>query len=651
MDNYDHPPEITTLFDGAQENPNSYLYREAIHHALKKILPKHFSASSVGDPDLLEDRRNEFFASLPLLVSTPCDAAPANISFYVLAKFRPHSFKFFFEMLSHWLIPGKRLNVVTAFTVNFQLPSFGEETLTLCDVMIHVDNQAEVEEIARTFPIIETELRLGMQSNYYARRVLEIKGLSADAKTATIQEDMAYLISRLPKEFDHDLLTEMQHVLVICRDEFKAARGCRHLSRIISVHYLFRKGLLEAVKKDPEKRHLSLKLFQTSIHEPEGNKAVLGVLVGINFLRDTEVFEERHLLNAIQNYIPSAHAVEGSFFSNKRGHENLCTLYLEIEKTGGEPFSINEIRFLRRSLPSDLKDRIEHLLHPIFMPRNEEEVLRNILTLSSQIKYLHDLPQVIISFDKQTHLSLCFTVISVAAMKAGDLSIQERFKDSNSFLTYMHDRSKAVGALRKKYTKEATVFNVKLAKNQFLRRDHSLDLNKARQIVVGELTRILGEFRDFNGGMISKQHEFLCEVRELLQDDTKYNELLLENFFYSLTPDVMRTVVTPQALKTLFLMLLESIQNGFFNEEKYVLKIQKDPQHVYAMIKTEDRLIGDTIGQALAAFDSSSAAMASSVVLVYDISYLGYLYLCNDPVKQEEFCQIIEAQLAPYIAI
>ena len=85
----------------------------------------------------------------------------------------------------------------------------------------------------------------------------------------------------------------------------------------------------------------------------------------------------------------------------------------------------------------------------------------------------------------------------------------------------------------KKHRKEASVHRVKVPKEQFLRRDHSIDLYKARQTVVSEISRVVGEIRDYNGGMISKQNELLCSVKRLLGDMKNSDELLLENFFYS----------------------------------------------------------------------------------------------------------------------
>ena len=66
---------------------------------------------------------------------------------------------------------------------------------------------------------------------------------------------------------------------------------------------------------------------------------------------------------------------------------------------------------------------------PVFMPRNEEEIMRNIVSLSDQIKYLRDIPQVFITFDEQTTANLFFTIIMVRLLKgeekAGSRDIQK----------------------------------------------------------------------------------------------------------------------------------------------------------------------------------------------------------------------------------
>ena len=641
-------PRIETVFDPSSRSYSQTLYSEMIHNALQHMLMSRMTfvreETLRSDPDIRADQHDQLIAMLPLLSVKLCGDLPGDVSFYALSKFRSNSFKFFFDMLGNCLLPGRGIHLVLLYAADFRMPDIGDQVFTLSQVIIRVEKESDLEIIKRNYSILESELKLGIPSNRYARRILEIKGLLNDEKTVIIQEYLASLINRWPEAFDHDLLTEMQHVLVMCSEDFKSSRESRQLSRIICLLYRFRKALGEAVKKAPKKRALNIKLFKAQLKTEQGSKVVLAVLVGMNFFQDKEVFDKTHLLKAIQNYIPEAQAVEDSFFTNRRGADHIVTLYLEIEKSNGQEFTQAEIVLLRQELSSDLKDRIEHLMHPVFMPRNEEEIMRNILSLSSEIKYLRDIPQVFISFDEQTHASLFFTVILVRILKPGSKPIQEMFKNENSFLEYSHDRCQYAGTVRKKYKKEATVFRLKLSKDRFLRADHSIHLNKARQVVTSELFRVVGEIRDFNGGMISKQNEVLCELIGLLQD-IKYNDLLLENFFYSLTPVIMRNVLDPSTLHTLFLMLLDSLDQRLVNGESYLFQPKIETEFVFVMIKTEDRTIREEVNRALSKLQFHSSQIASSYVSVYDLIYKGYIYRSDDPASQQLFCRTIQNAL------
>lgn len=544
-------------------------------------------------------------------------------------------------MISRWLIPGKSLNFNLLYAADFCFHDISDEVLTLAEVKIRVESQEEYEEIQQKFPTIESEIALGVGSKYYSRRILEVRGMSADEKTTYVQQNLSYLINRFPNEFQHDVLAEMMHVLVICPEEFKNARTSRHLSRLISVQYLYRKSLAAAVKRSPNKRHILIKAFHAYVLTPEGRKQTVGIIGGFNFLQDHEIFEEKHLLKTIRQHIPNAKGVANSFFTFKRGPDQIATFYLEIEKLDGEDFTAAEIQKLCAELPGDLKNRVELKLHPMVVPRNEEEVMRNILSLNSQLKYLRDVPQVFISFDEQSHSHLYFTVIVVRVVRPDTRAIQDMFKGSNTFLEYIHDQTRMIGFIRKKHPKEATVFRIKLPKDLFLRLDHSIDLYKARQAVSAELTRILGEIRDYNGGMITKQHELLTRVRSMLVDMGDWKDLLLENFFYSLAPVVMRTLLDPHAFKTLFLMLLKALKDSPDTQEAS-LNIYAEPQYVFAMVSGEDIALKDKIHRAVDKLHLTSTESAHAYVKVQEKFYLGYIYCSTEIHQRDLFCKALQ---------
>lgn len=637
-------PAIVTLFESLEEDElNNQNYRDIILRILKKLLPSTFFEPKETSEAMYVHQKLILQKMLPLISCSDIRADSQTLSFFSLSKYRPNSFKFFFEMISRWLAPGRRLNVVLVYASDFRLIHFSEDIYTICEVIVRIGDLAEHQEVQRNFPIIGSEIILGMHSQFYAQRILEIKGLSADDKTASIQQFIAYLVNRFPNAFNQDVFAEMQHVLVSCRDDFKAARQSRHLSRIISIQYLFRKSLKEAIKKKSHQRHLRLKIFRAFLNSPQGRRRVLGILVGVNFLRDQETFGEKHLIKALQHYIPSAIPVADSFLIHKLNSESICIAYIEIEKKDAGSFSFFEMRRLRRELPANLKNRVEHHVHPVFMPRNEEEIIRNMLALSSQIQFVRDIPQVWINFEEQTHSHLFFTVILARVLKPGSCKIGDLFRASNTFMEYLHDRTKEVGFVRNRYVKEASVFRLKLPKERFLRPDHSVDLHKARRVVVKELFRIIGDIRDYNGGMISKQDELLGTIRELLADFKDIDEVLLENFFYSLAPVIKRNLIDPKAFKVLFLMLIEGLKE--YKQEGYYLKIEKSHDESFILLIVEDHLLSEQIKNIVQEMHFSSIELCSASVNTQGCVCMGYICSSSEAQKQNKLFQAVENRL------
>lgn len=610
-------------------------HTDALLGIFRKVMPEGIFTRKEADSDLKEDQKLQFQSLLPIVRYAFSEGAQGYFSLYVLYLHRPNAFKFFFEMLSRWLLPGKPLTISMALAADFTFPEYGRDLYTLCEIKLRYESLEELREIKRILPLLETETKLGMESTYYARRIIEVHGIGIDEKLALVKMQVEKLAERHPSYFGRDLHAEMQHVLVLCREDFILERTSRHLSRLIAIHSHFNRQMREG------RRRVLLKVFRFS---PPGNgqrQNLLAFIASINFLKENESFEKSHLLQVIQNYIPNARELENSFIKLRRGSENNCTLYLEIQKGDESEFTLQEVELLRRLLPLDLKDRIEFAVHPVFMPRNEEEILRNVLILGNEIKYLRDIPQVIISFDEQTHRGLYFTVVLVRVAKPGILSIEELFKNSKSGYSYIEDRIKTVGMLRKKYVKEATIFRLKLPKEPFLRRDNSLDLYKARLAVFDELCLTVGEVRDFNGGMILKQNEHLTALRRLLGAQAGRYELILESFFYSLTPVAVRTLIEPEPLKKLFTMLLESIEFNLPAGKGYDMKMCHDPEFVYMMIKARDNNVREEITRIFNMLQVTSPDLARSYVKVYDTPYIGYIYRCDNSQVQRQFLQTI----------
>ncbi|MFA6915717.1 MAG: hypothetical protein WC222_04915 [Parachlamydiales bacterium] len=620
-------------------------YQKVAEHLLHTVIPEHLICPHTYDKDIHEDEKDEFEQNLPVFLARVGESPEEFVSFTLLWKNKPHVFRFVFEMLTRWLCPGKRINVTTVFASDVKLPDLSPQVLTICEITLLPTSEHEMQEIRNNLPLIESEIRSGVKSRFIAWRILEVKGLTTDEKTVIIHEQISFMLKRQNKYFDNDLITEMQHMLVMMKDDFLSHRESRYLTRLVCTQYLFRKDLCQKIEEDPQQRYLYLKLLRCRMMDPENPRMVLGIVIGVNFIGQNEYFNEKHLMKAINNYLSHVLPIEGSFISHRRGSEHVCTIYMEIEKEDGSLFTVQEILLLQRELPYDLKDRIEHLMHPVFMPRNEEDIMRNILNLSSQIKFVKDMPQVSISFDEQTRDSLLFTVTVVQVSIPGSPTIQDLLQENTAQISYTHERTKMVGMLRKKYAKFASVFRAKLRKNAFIRGNGSLDLNKARQLLVEKLGGMLGNFRDYNGGMISKQNEQLCALRQYLEGKTRSNDLLLENFFYSLSPVVMRTVLDVRLMGELFSLLNVVLDERLFKTGVPIFKSAETKDSLLLIVSADDVKTKDELMRLISHLNHEGGNIAHSFVQVYNVPYLCFALLSSNGEQRESFLKMVQESL------
>lgn len=614
----------------------NFNYEEVILHSLKRAIPENFFE---GKTHL--ERTESLNKILPIVhwqeVGSPC----RQIIITSVFKYRLYASKFVYEMISRWLVPGKNLNIILTFASDFTFPDLGNMPYILTEMILEIEDEHDYATILKNLPIIATEIKMGVQSSDSAARILKIKGFNADDKIILIQQNISSLVKRRFYDFDRDIFDEMQHFFVLCSDEFRSLRDYKTMTRIICWQYLFRKSLQKEQKSIYPKRVCRVKFLSHQLEYSHKARPVLGILVGINYLLENEIFNERHLLNAVQEFLGNAQLVSNSLLTNQRSKEGALTLYVEIEKPSHNNFSLAEIKMLKERLPSELKERIEHLMHPIFMPRNEEEIMRNILTLSNQLNSIRDLPQVIISFEEQTDKKITFIVILMRVVKEDSESIEDKFKSSKSHVEFSLERVKEVGVMRKRHYKEANVFHLQLKKSNFLRRDHSLDLYKARQAVANELTKVIGPYRDYNGGMIEKENEIFFEFKDLLSQEGPYDEISVENFFYSLKPVVMRSVIDPQSLYKFYELFLSAFDEQQILNENYLLRYKRESDQVYVILLSHDASFKNHVKQVVNKLKIARFHLAYFELSLDGIECLGFLYRGDLPEKRNLFCSVI----------
>lgn len=620
--------ETLSIVPITKEGEEARVYKELI----SELLTKHF-LTKVPSLDLLP---------LPFVVTSDQSNVPCYFSFILLCERRKAVGKFFFEIVSRWAVPGKLLNTTTCFSMDFSTESNREKEYTIAKVQMPIETRWDLEVLKRNLDTLIQEIKLGAASSYHAYRILEMRGVSSSQKIGLIQEQITEMMERFPKRFDYDIFNLMQHFFMVSKEEFKAIRECSHLVNVVSAFYFLRKDLIKQIEKFPEKREILLQVKKARLNFPLGQKQVLAICVGVSFLRENEVFAKRHLARAVQTLMPSAKVVDESYVEVEEGDYPLHLLYLEIEKEDKEPFYDDEIQLLNKELPTSLLGRVEHLLRPVFMPRNEEEVMRNIINLSQQLKYVKDLPQIMISFDEQTDRQLSFTVIIVRVLDRHSVTLSSYLKMFNSQYEVFIERERKLGRVRNKYFKEGSVVKVKLPINQFLREDDSVDLYAARKEIVNELQKVIGEVRDYNGGMLIKQSETFYAFKKLLSDVGVKHKLLLENFFHSIYPIESRSLLNPEDLKALFLMLIHSkhVKGKGFSKQ-----VKQEDHAAFVMCDFHEPHLKQKVVNEVGKLCINSRKLVQLHLQTVEGIYLGYIYLEHKSEKRESFVRSIEAAL------
>jgi hypothetical protein len=567
---------IFPSFDFSTDKDSGYpSFLQSIEKLLEQILP----------PEVLELHRDSeaFFQALapflPLVRCTQLQEGGNSFGVSILsnAEFSHGTGRFISDALSRRLIPGKIVELGGTRTLSFYFFKNDQREHLINERWIIADNAETLELMRKNLPILAQELRLTLLSISKARHYLSTKSGPLEEKTSLMQEtlhqstfeEMHGIIKRLsaektfteirgyispyyqkrPKVFDRDIFEEIKPFMAIYDEQFIGNRPMRSVARIICYHFYFKKLLERRSQEAPLQRHVLLKLFR--------KKESLGILVCLNLFGDNEVLKKQHLIEAIRNCLPDADEIPDSFFADTTS-EYLPILYLEIEHNNKRAFSSDEILTLRTKLPLELKECIQSVFNPLFMLRNDEDHLRHIIALSHQLTSVKDIPQVVISFEEQTAEEVSFSVVLLRVLLPKSTPFKE-ILSALPFKTYLREL-KNIGWIRNKYPKEAAVFKVSMSKKPFLRKNRSLDLPKARQTLLAQLTLLFEDVRDYNGGLLSKQLETLQQLKTHLGSLAKEFSFPLENFFFSLEPSTAQTTISPTLLKEGFMLLLELIK-------------------------------------------------------------------------------------------
>jgi hypothetical protein len=655
-------------------------YHESIQSVINEMLPSPCLEYGNEIHNLYdEQKKGRFYRSIfdhcPLIKSTFYSEGPnvtLSISTLSKASYTRELGRFICDYFTKWLLPGKSISLSHVHSAVVQFKHYKGKGLFFHEMFIEIDDPKNLAAVEANLPDLIHELKINILAVSHARRVVSTNNLTEDQKRIIVQENISELLDIPSKGYNHNLFEQMQHFLLKATSEEKIAtikknlaplidlnpqiferdlfneiqkfifptkrkfsneRKLTYVTRIISYTYLLRKRAAHAFNQNPSDRFAVTKILKTVIEQDGVKKPVVGILVAINFSSESEVFDERHLMSALTTLISPIKGVKDSIIHNKREYTGTRIIYMEIEKSIGI-FSKNEIKVLQERLTEQVISRIESVSNTIFMPRNEEEILRNILTLNNQLRFPTDLPQVMINYQSQENANLIFTVLLVRAEHPGVNEIHIKENGSNKSIFIKEMEVKTVGKIRKKIPKKGYILEILCPKKEYLRLDFSLDLTRARKDVFSFISSIVGEVRDFNGGMIAKQNEVLVELKRQLLHSNYNDEFSLENFFYSFTPRFMQCILPATSLKHSFLLLQEALEHDF-NTCVYFIKTITWERYFIITVATINSLFKDFIEEEISQIDFDTSSLATSYITIHEIPVLSYILRFSDSAQSD----------------
>ena len=410
----------------------------------------------------------------------------------------------------------------------------------------------------------------------------------------TVGEKLKSWIDRFYHPSHKDIAKDFATLYLLANNKFLDHRNPSHLLRLLlSMHFMQRK-LLHLATFSPHHRHLEIKWIPTALSFPFASKPVLGCLIGFNVMDRYELFDEENVLLALRKHLPEVRLVVDSSYCHTSQHKNLKVFYFEIEKKSGGFFSLAERNRLREELEDKVKKSIEVLSPSIYMAHNEEEIYKNILVLSQEIQALEDLPQAYITLQQQTKSEIIFRVTLVHITPAYHFSLKDQFSEGS----FVSKKNMIVRHLESQPI-EAHLFTLHLLREPaLLRSDGSLDFYMARQRIVSLLKKAIGEFRDYNGGIIIKQQELLQKFKEHFPEMAHRDAELIESFFYALMPLEQQVLLSEHTLAQLFSCFLQNRKKKLQEGTAYLLNTYVEDHKTFVIVHGHDA----SLNQALIAF-------------------------------------------------
>ncbi len=379
------------------------------------------------------------------------------------------------------------------------------------------------------------------KSNFFLRFFEELDFMSE--KTVEMFQILDQIVSVNPDiSFERYLINAM-FIVKNTEKTFVKRRGLAFFT------WIFEKLSHRSIKLYPHLPSCLVECYQHHVTFPFRSKEVLGFFIEAEKIHvDVEQIKPQ-LLERIKNIL----FVEGSalYIVDRKKSITNTILYFEAQRKAGV-FTASDIEKIKYEINEIIMQNANLAVASL---ENYEFLIKTLRWMMNEIDK-GDLPHVFIDFNKQTLHTFYFSVL-VGAIK-DEISLNRKLKHSQLHVEW------STVEKRGGVTKEGVIVHVEIPMSSFF------SIIAARKEVSCLLHSLLGDYRDFNGGLLEKIEENFTALKAKIAAPVS----AVQEFFNSISPQSKQATLPIKVLEVIYEELEKHKQSD--RETQYSVRQEHD---------------------------------------------------------------------------
>lgn len=594
------------------------LQKEIVKESIFQLFPE--VLQDMDDPHHIEFEKTieKIKNQLPKLIHEVSTEQSSHLVLKLIAPFRRGNFKFFFDFVTCHLMQESQLPCSSYLAIDFYFLNDPQKIYTLLWLSLKVPNEELLQAVTQQVKIFKDKICMGIMLPQLRPSLLsQFSNQTESSRLDQLHEKLYDWMLRHPKRIRSDIFSWMAKIETSGQTGIIDRLCFCDIRRLILTLQRFHSNTDS--DKYPSQSRAWLVHNQNKL-----NSYRAAVLCTLDKISLPSGLPQDHLCRSLRLLLGhNIERIESSYLHLTSNHFRTHHFFIEIIINGPQyPFTYYKTRIKNR-LPNLFKNSLLSTNFNIIMPRNDEETLRFILELCEQIQQADDIPHIHIQFDNITESSINYTVIIVSPQK--NHSPHPLVKTTNNQLcTVLLESSKDMGPIEEK-RKMSWVYRFNLAKDPFCRADQSIDLFRARQYLSDFLKKPLGYYRDFSGGIISKQMDVLKNVYKIANMPDWQSDYFLDNFFFHIEPSIMIPILDAPTLAQAWALIKTVMDNE--NNKPQLLITEFGPDLI--VVSTSPCLLSiNNFKQQINMFEFPEATVAQSQFNAFDLYY--YVFIARN---------------------